>query len=189
VRTKIPTMRVLMEDPLFRQYMKIPPRLPKNLRTGNPYQIWVNRDGNWGTALKPTYADAWKVFVHHYKASRDDHRDVTLVSRRVFFAPPGEWYRVKVKTSRRPTPDDKSTWQWKLEWRWRQTFFWEGHEFAWCGRCRRPTYWQPLGETHHALRRSPAIAEEDNYRCHICGIRYIAMPGIDQMVKMERRPE
>lgn len=188
MRTKIPTMRGLMEDDQFRRYMKVVPRLPVNLRTGNPWQLWVNRSGNWGTTLRPTYADAWKVFVHHYKAGREDHRDVSLVSRRVFFAPPGEWYRVKMKVGRRPTPDNSATWQWKLEWRWRQTFFWEGHEFAWCGRCRRPTYWQPLNGDHHALRRSPAMTTEDNYRCNICGIRYIANPSIEQMVKMEVMP-
>lgn len=180
--TQIPTIRSLMEDDQFRAYMKRPPRLPRNLRTGNPYQIWVNRNGAWGTAFKPTYEEAWRVFVHHYKAGKQDHRDVTLVSRRVFFAPPGEWYRVKIR-------DARATGGWKLEWRWRQTFFWEGHEFAWCGRCRRPTYWQPLSENHHALRKSPAVAEEDNYRCHICGIRYIATPSIEQMVKMEAMPK
>lgn len=187
MRIKIPTMRTLMDDPEFRRYMKSVPRLPRNLRTGDPWQIWVNREGKWGTTLRPTYADAWRVFVHHYRA--EDHRDVSLVSRRVFFAPPGEWYRVKVKVARRPTPDNKVTWQWRLEWRWRQTFFWEGHEFAWCGRCRRPTYWQPLNELHHALRKAPALAFEDNYRCNICGIRYIATPSVDQMVKIEKRPE
>ena len=41
---------------------------------------------------------------------------------------------------------------------------------------------------HHALRKAPAIAEEDNIRCNICGIRYIATPGIDQMVKIEKVP-
>jgi len=47
VPTQIPTMTTLMDDPQFRQYMKRPPRLPANLRTGNPYQIWVNRSGIW----------------------------------------------------------------------------------------------------------------------------------------------
>ena len=182
-------MRALMEDPLFRQYMKITPRLPSALRTGNPYQLWVDRGGKWGTTLRSSYADAWKVFVHHYKASRDDHRDVTLVSRRVFFAPPGEWYRVKTKVPRRPTPDNKQNWQWKLDWRWRQLFFWDDTDLHWCGRCRRPVFWLPLFESHHALRKAPAIAEDDNIRCNICGIRWIAMPSAEQMVKMERKPE
>lgn len=189
MRTTIPTMRTLMEDPQFRAYMKTVPHLPRNLRTGNPWQLWVRQHGGiWGTAFRPTYADAWRVFVHHYKASKEDHRDVSLVSRRVFFAPPGEWYRVKMKANRRPTPDNSATWQWKLEWRWRQTFFWEERELAWCGRCRRPTYWQPLNEAHHALRKAPALAQEDNFRCNICGIRYIANPHIDQMEKIERIP-
>jgi hypothetical protein len=162
--------------------MKVTPRLPINLRTGNPYQIWVNRSGSWGTTLRPTYADAWRVFVHHFKQSKDDHRDVTLVSRRVFFAPPGEWYRVKIR-------EPRATSGWKLEWRWRQLFFWEETDLHWCGRCRRPVFWAPLYDRHHALRKSPAIAEEDNVRCNICGIRYVATPSIDQMVKIEVKPK
>ena len=39
---------------------------------------------------------------------------MTLVSRRVFFAPPGEWYRVKIR-------NDRMASGWKLDWRWRQT--------------------------------------------------------------------
>ena len=62
MRSHNPSIRSLMEDPLFRQYMKTVPVLPRNLRTGNPWQLWVNRDGNWGTTQRPTYADAWKVF-------------------------------------------------------------------------------------------------------------------------------
>jgi hypothetical protein len=182
MRSSNPSMRSLMEDPVFRAYMKRPPHLPRNLRTGNPYQIWVNRSGNWGTALRPTYPDAWKVFVHHFKAGKEDGRDVTLVSRRVFFAPPGEWYRVKIR-------DARATGGWKVQWRWRQMFFWDELDLHWCGRCRRPVFWAPLYDGHHALRKSPAIAEEDNVRCNICGIRYVAMPSVEQMVKMEPMPK
>jgi hypothetical protein len=184
----IPSMRSLMEDPLFRQYMKKPPRLPMNLRTGNPYQLWVRREnGNWGTTLRPTYADAWRVFLHHYKAG---DRDVTLMSRRVFFAPPGEWYRVKIRLDKaRVSPSTGEVTTHRLEWRWRQLFFWDDTDLHWCGRCRRPVYWQPLYEGHHAIRRMVAFTEEDNYRCNICGIRYVATPLIEHMEKMERRPE
>lgn len=181
MRSHNPSIRSLMEDPLFRTYMKTVPHLPPALRTGNPWRLWVNRGGNWGTTERATYADAWRVFVHHYKLGKDDHRDVTLVSKRVFYAPPGEWYRVKRRSER-------ATAGWVLEWRWRQLFFWEETDLHWCGRCRRPVFWAPLYEGHHALRKAPALAEEDNVRCNICGIRYIATPAIDQMVKLERRP-
>lgn len=183
--TNVPAMHTLMDDPIFRAYMKkVPARCHQN-SYGDPWQLWVDRgEGRWGTTLRATYADAWKVFLHHYRAT--PARDVTLLSRRVFYAPPGEWYKVKVRRPRRPTPDDKSTTKIVIEQRWRQTFHWDGYDLAWCGRCRRPSYWMPLFENHHALRRFPAITDEDNLRCIICGIRWIAQPSIADMVKMER---
>lgn len=185
--TTPPAMRSLMEDPLFRAYMKKPPVLPVNLRTGDPWQLWVSRgQGRWGTAVRSTYADAWTMFLHHYRAG--DGRDVTLLSRRVFYAPPGEWFRCKVRKTRRPTPEDKSTTKIVVEWRWRQTFFWDGLDLHWCGRCRRPVYWMPLFRDHHALRKLPAVSEEDNYRCLICGIRWISTPDISHMTRVEVRP-
>lgn len=180
--TNIPTMRSLMRDPLYRAYMKrIPPAHNANRAgSGDPWQIWVNRGkGRWGTAFRETYADAWRVFVHHFRA--EDDRDVSIISRRVFYAPPGEWYDQKVRRPRRPTPDNKATSHIVIEPRWRQTWFWEGVDLHWCGRCRRPVYWQPLFPDHHALRRLPAVSEEDNYRCIICGVRWVTTPSIDRM--------
>lgn len=181
---KLPNIHNLMEDPRFRAYMKTrPARHPANT-FGDPWQVWVDRgEGRWGTTFRATYENVWDVFLHHYRAG--DGRDVTVVSRRVFYAPPGEWYRVKVRRARQipghPTHD--------IVWRWRQLYFWDDLDLHWCGRCRRPTYWMPLFETHHALRRMPAITDEDNIRCIICGIRWIAQPDISQMVKMEVRPK
>lgn len=181
----IPSMHTLMDDPLFRAYMKKVPAQRHANNNGEPWQLWVDRgQGRWGTTLRKTYPDVWKVFLHHYRAG--DGRDVTIVSRRVFYAPPGEWYRQKVRRQRRPTPDNKATSHIVIEDRWRQTFFWEGLDLHWCGRCRRPVIWMPLFETHHALRRMPAVTDQDNYRCIICGIRWCAQPSLADMVKMER---
>ena len=46
----------------------------------------------------------------------------------------------------------------------------------------------PLFADHHALRRLPAVTDDDNFRCLICGIRWIAQPDISNMVKMEPKP-
>lgn len=184
VPTTPPAIRVLMDDPIFRAYMKKAPYLPLNLRTGEPWQLWVNAgQGRWLTRTYASYRDVWPVFVKRFRTE-----DTTITSRRVFFAPPGEWFRVKVRKTRRPTPEDKSTTKMVIEWRWRQLFFWDAVDLHWCGRCRRPVYWMPLFADHHALRRLPAVSEEDNYRCVICGIRWIATPDISQMVRMEVRP-
>lgn len=187
MRAQPPTMRQLMDDPVYRAYVKrMPPQHPANDMPGDPWQVWVNRgNGRWGTVLKSTYADAWAVFVHHYRASAEDHRDVSLVARRVFYAPPGEWYKVKVKRPRRPTPTDPNTSHVVIETRWRRTFVWDREDmFQWCGRCRRPTLWQILPETHHAIRRLPVVTTDgDRRRCNICGIRAVALPHVDQMTR------
>lgn len=187
--SNIPTMRALMDDPIFRAYMKTAPRRLHAHQNGNPWRVWVNRgNGRWATAEYPSYADAWRMFVPQYRRSAEDGRDVTIVSKRTFYAPPGEWYRVKVRHPRRPTPDNPATSKVVVETRWRQKFFWDSVDLHWCGRCRRPVYWMPLFPDHHALRKAPAYTDEDNYRCQICGIRWIATPGIDQMTRVEARP-
>jgi hypothetical protein len=180
--TTPPTIQALMDDPLYRAYMKRPPRLPQNLRTGEPWRLWVHQGaGRWGTTQRPTYADAWQVFLTHYKAGRD----VTIVSKRVFYAPPGEWYRVKVRRARQ-VPGQATH---NIETRWRQLWFSDAIDLHWCGRCRRPVYWMPLFADHHALRKFPAVTDDNNYRCVICGIRWISQPDIRQMVKMEAIPK
>jgi hypothetical protein len=186
MRTRLPTMHELMTDPVYRTYMKtMPPAHPANTH-GKPWQLWLRRsDGVWMTKQYPTYREAWPVFVKHYRTMPDyPGLDITVTSRRVFYAPPGEWYRVKVRRPRRPTPADPSTSHVVIETRWRQTFHWDGVGLEWCGRCRRPTFWKALPSTHHALRRMPAVSTEDNERCVICGIRRVGQPHIDQMVRL-----
>ncbi len=188
VPSRIPTMRSLMEDPIFRAYMKrVPPAYGVNV-AGTPWQIWVETPAHkWLTQVYPTYRDVWPPFVRKLR-DPEFTGDVTITSRRVFYAPPGKWYRVKVRRPRRPTPDNPATTKLVIEPRWRQTFFWDGTDLHWCGRCRRPVYWMPLFANHHALRRMPAITEDDNVRCVLCGIRWITMPEVPQMVKMEAMP-
>lgn len=177
MRPALPTMATLLEDPIFRAYMKkSPPRHQANT-TGKPWQIWVRTaEGKWRTGLFETYRDAWPVFVKGVRG----HADATITSRRVFYAPPGEWHQVRVRKARKPTADNAATSHVVIETRWRQLFHWD-IGLDWCGRCRRPSYWQPLNYTHHALKRLPAITDEDNMRCVICGIRWCATPPIDQM--------
>jgi hypothetical protein len=175
-------MHTLMSDPMYRAYMKRVPATPHSFNTsGEPWQVWVETpDHKWRTKNFATYQEVWPVWVKYF---RMDGYDPTITSRRVFYAPPGEYYKVKVRKPRRPTPDNAATIKIVIEERWRQLFFWDGMDLEWCGRCRRPVYWLPLFADHHALKRYPAISEEDNRRCTICGIRKIAMPPIAQMEK------
>jgi hypothetical protein len=178
---KPPSMRTLMEDPLYRSYMKRVPTTPHAFNTsGEPWQLWIDAGaGRWRTATYTSYKAVWPTFVQALKAQ---YPDVTITSRRVFYAPPGEWYKVRVRKPRRPTPDNPGKYKLVIEDRWRQLFFWDvGLE--WCGRCRRPVYWMPLFADHHALRRFPAVTDDENRRCTICGIRWCATPPISQMVR------
>lgn len=172
-----------MDDPAFRAYMKrVPSAHPANTH-GEPFQLWVETtEHRWLTRTYATYADIWPVFIKRFRDPST--HDVTITSRRVFYAPPGEWYRVKVRL---PAPTLKHPAGFRIEDRWRQTFRWDGYDLNWCGRCRRPSYWMPLFSNHHALRRQPTIAPDDNYRCILCGIRWIAQPTIENMTKMERK--
>lgn len=181
--SNIPTMRALLDDPLYRPYAKRVPREHPANKTGDPWQLWVDAgSGRWLTRTYTDYREVWPTFIAKV---RDHTADPTIVSRRVFYAPPGEWYRVKVRL---PQATLKHPEGYRVEWRWRQKFFWPEIDLHWCGRCRRPSYWMPLFDSHHALRRMPAVTTEDNHRCIICGIRWIAQPDISQMTRMEAVP-
>lgn len=176
-------MRELMADPIYRAYMKKTPPRDDAFNQADQWRIWVNVDGTnkWMTAQYATYRDAWPTFVARHKAG---NYDATISSRRTFYAPPGEWYRVKI----RRTPSASNPAPFKIETRWRQTFTWVSPphiRLDWCARCRRPVHFQPLFETHHALSRFPVVSDEDNIRCPVCGIRRSALPdSYDQMVRM-----
>ncbi|MET0416524.1 MAG: hypothetical protein ABW022_10945 [Actinoplanes sp.] len=179
-------MKQLLDDPIYRAYMK---RAPANREPHNPapaWQLWVETaEHKWLTKTYASYVDGWRAGVARYRLGDD----FTLTSRRVFYAPPGEWYRVKVRRQKayvNPSTGEVRTHD--VQTRWRQTWFWDDLNLNWCGRCRRPVVWMPLFSFHHALKRLPAVTEEDNYRCIICGIRWIAQPDISQMVKMEPKP-
>lgn len=181
-RLVIPSIRTLMDDPIYREYMKRVPPVAHANTSGEPWQIWVRtEDGKWLTRTFATYRDVWPVFVKRFRDPST--ADVTITSRRVFYGPPGEYYNVKVRRPRRPTPDDASTTKVVVEQRWRKLMTWDAG-LEWCGRCRRPVYWQPLFANHHALKRFPTITDDENMRCTVCGIRWCATPALDQMVRL-----
>lgn len=170
-----PTMRELLDDPAYRSYVRKVPFIPTNLRHGDPWQLWVRTvRGTWKTGQFPTYADAWRSTVQRVK--RDpDAADVALVSKRVFYAPPGVWedYKVRVKQEgKKPRIEVRSRWVTTLTW---------DIGLDWCGRCRRPSRFMPLSERHHAIRKMAVMSPEDNLRCMFCGIRWCALPDTDAM--------
>lgn len=147
-----PTIHELLDDPLYRKYVKTRPYLPVNVQHGHPWQLWVrthpvgDQPSQWRGAKLATYDEAWTLLVKAYRNTAK-YADVAVVSRRVFYGPP-------------------------------EGFLWDiGYE--WCSRCRRPSTFRER-YSHHALRNAPAIATEDAYRCYFCGIRRIIMPAYDR---------
>lgn len=82
-----PTMYELLDDPVYRAYVKTIPRLSPNLVHGFPWQVWaLTNAGTWKGGKFATYATAWGVVV---KVIRNRSvEDVALISRRQFFGPP-----------------------------------------------------------------------------------------------------
>ena len=167
-----PTIRDLLDDPTYRTYMKQVPGPHPALTHGDPWQVWARTDeGKWRTGKFPTYRDAWAVLV---KAVRTPSiADAALVSRRVFFGPPGHWQEYK---ARNPRTNVLEVYE-----RWVVDFHWDvGLE--WCPRCRRPTTFRRLHHTHHALKRQPTLTYDDPYRCVYCGIRRAALPDPSTLI-------
>lgn len=85
-----PTMKVLLEDDTFNKFMRRVPKLPANLlhTYGNPpWLIWAEfENGTWKKKGVGEYADAYRLMRKLVKSSKV--RDVSLVSRRMMFAPP-----------------------------------------------------------------------------------------------------
>lgn len=184
-----PTIRELLDDPVYRAYIRTPPNTyvihsgtthtNPALTVGQPWQVWVNEgDDRWRTGKFDTYPRAFNTVVRAHKSGRFD--DIALVSRRVFFGPPGEWQEYKVRVR---NPRDKTT-RIEIRERWVYTFHWDP-VFDWCGRCRRPTSFRHLHWTHHALRKQPCLTDDDPYRCMFCGIRRVALPDIDVMTRID----
>lgn len=177
-----PTMHELLDDPVYRAYVK---RVPATTTTavgitkphpaltiGDPWQVWVRTTaGVWKTGRFHTYREAWSMTVKAYRSP--SAQDVALVSRRVFFGPPGHWKSYKARNPR----TDKI----ELYERWVFDFHWD-FQFEWCPRCRRPTQFRKLHRTHHALKRQPALTTDDPFRCVFCGIRRAACPDVDTLV-------
>lgn len=80
-----PTMRALLDDPAYRRYIRVIPRLPEHLSSGHPWAVYAVTAGRWRGATFATYPDAWGVVVRAVRNPAVD--DVAIVSRRMLFAP------------------------------------------------------------------------------------------------------
>lgn len=169
-----PTIRDLMDDEVFREYMTTPPPLEQEhrlLQLPGAWRIWVKTtDARWKTRLHDTYTGALTQMTG--LLARTEVDDVCITSRRVFFGPPGTWKKFKQRVPARGTIPA----QVKIVEKWVPTFAWDDAYFSWCARCRRPSSFRELYADHHAIRLQAIVTAEDNVRCVYCGIRALALP-------------
>jgi hypothetical protein len=106
-----PTMSELMEDSIYVKFIKRNVTLPLNVQHGNPWMIMARRapeidKPTWARKLMPTYRDAY--FKMKELLDNPEFTDVSVISRRVLFAPPAgfRWSRGRYQwcgRCRRPT--------------------------------------------------------------------------------------
>lgn len=176
MRLTPPTVFDLLDDPAYRAYARTQPEPHFSLTYGYPWRIWLRTaDDRWKTGEFATYTQAFNTMVRACK--RADTADVALVSKRLFYAPPGVWtpYRVKVP------PRGNIPARIEERERYVHTFHWDAG-LSWCGRCRRPTVFRKLYSDHHAIRALPVVSADNVRRCVYCGISEEGTPDMDAMV-------
>jgi hypothetical protein len=146
-----PSMRDLLLEPLFEQYMKRRPRLPLTAQHGSPWRILARRTidderTRWAIREHSSYDSAYRQLVE--LAQGDVYDDVTLISKRRLFQPP-------------------------------MNYVWE-RPFDWCGRCRRPTLFRLSYDKHPGVHtKGAAVSLDDPVRCVLCGVRRSFLPNYE----------
>lgn len=150
-----PTLRVLLEDPIYKGMIRRRPKLPANLQRdmlSPAWQVWVLTESErWRKGEFPTYDDAYRVMKKHL--DREDILDVAVVSKRYLMPPP-------------------------------LGFRWQARKYPWCPRCRRPSLFT-VSYNHRALRGVEAVTFDEPLRCFYCGIRQAAFPRYGYRAKSE----
>lgn len=143
--------RVLIKDPIYRQYLQKRPTLDHIVSTA-PWRVYVQltQSGPWARKDFRTYPEAYRFLLKHY---RQGAHDLSLGCKPRAFPLP----QVKTKSgARQPLirliPD--------------------GH--TWCGYCRRPTVFRYF-KRHHALPKNYP-PNPDALRCTICACRLEFLP-------------
>ncbi len=143
---KPPTFRQLIQEPLYRRYLRRVPRFsPCDLT--HPWQVWglqataVTPTPHWKSRLCDTYNEAY-FLARQLHGKRDEYLDICMVSRSILHPFP---------RSLRGLYDPSL--------------------YTWCARCRRPSTFRFMPEGHRALKGAPTITNDEPYRCYYCGIR------------------
>lgn len=167
------TMRDLLEDPKYREYLCQIPKTPpvaRDPRITPQWRVFLQRaeDSRWVKAEFRKYSDAFKFFKRKMNQMNDDahfiYRDAAINNKRLQFAPPTRLVKIKGKFVvgsdgvKRPVIKEKPWVHYHLE-------LGTGVIHDWCPYCRRPTEWRWFFK-HPAMK----VLDPSTKRCSICGV-------------------
>lgn len=143
-------MRQLLEDPIYRAWIRKIPTARFFYPSGKPWRLWVQRETGGGWAMQDFKSYA-KAFNHMNRLLKQGVHDAALGCKGEEFKPPVVKDK-KVNKRRYHIP----------------AFPGQNAGHRWCGYCRRPTIFAYF-KRHHALPGRD-ITNYDR-RCAVCGHR------------------
>lgn len=175
------TIRELLEDPTYRQFLQTKPKLPKGstdpeLMKSPPWVVYVQKQSGGGWAKKEfwKYSEAFNFLKQMLRAGIHDG---TINNRRNDTLPPSRWVRIKGKFVR---GSDGVLRQATREVVWKPKIPADEEFHTWCKFCRRPTVFKYF-RRHKAFIGTPMedFMDPTIPRCCICGAssRIATLPG------------
>lgn len=136
------TLPRLLKDEEYAAYFKRNTRVFPTA-SGQPWQVVaLRRNKKWANGFRPDFISAYKTVKKLHQTG--EYLDYSIIARNRIFVTP------KVLADRLCNSVEDQ---------------------EWCGRCRRPTVFEPNSYRHHALRHVPIDLPFD-LRCFYCGISY-----------------
>lgn len=148
------TMRELLEDPIYKKWLRVTPSYDCFISNGKPWRVWAQRERGkpWSRRDFAKYAEAFNFMA---KLLRAGFHDVALNHKIHAFQPPVvRDKRTGKKRHHIPGKPGQSA------------------KHMWCPHCRRPTIFATFTK-HHAFDR--LLYNNYTPRCAICGIAETAI--------------
>lgn len=148
------TMRELLEDPIYKKWIRTTPQLHVFSASGKPWRVWAQRKrgGGWSRREFATYVEAFNFMA---RLLRDEFHDATVCSKIHGFQPPVVRDK-RTQQKRHHVPGKPG----------------QSDKHMWCPHCRRPTVFTTFLK-HHAFDR--LLYNTYTARCAICGIAETAI--------------
>lgn len=161
------TMRELLKDRTYKNFICKPPILPPNFSTpsGKPWRLYAKmpNESHWRSKEFSSYKEAFSSF----KKLLNKAEDLAINSKALDYRPPKRLVRIKGQYLVVQGEKIQKT----REILWQPTLSGEWEEHHWCPYCRRPSVFKPMYE-HYKLGVWLKLGVPIDYEalhCSICG--------------------